>query len=302
MKFRNVWLKYYAPADDGQGGQGAGGGSGTGGDGSGTGGDGKGAGDEGKGAGAGDEGKGKTDEDGKGKSDDDKSKLSDKEAQLLKDLMKHKDSAKSERAAREEAEKKLKEFEGIDPVAIRKLLEEKRKADEEELERKGQWDALKANMAKEHQTEKAKLEQTIADLQAQLGERNTQIDELTIGSKFSSSEFITKETTIASPAKARALYGSHFDLVDGVLTGFDKPRGAKDRAPLVDASGNALPFEQAMRKIIEADPDKEALLRAKGKQGAGSSSSDKSADIDLNKKEGDSVDMIAAGLASLKIM
>lgn len=296
MKFRNMWLKYYAQADDGMGGKGAGGGT-----------DGAGAGDEGKGdegKGKGDEGKGEEGkgEEGKGKGKDGDDKLTDKEAQLLKDLMKHKDNAKTEKAAREALEAKLKEFEGIDPAAVRELLKQKRQAEEEELERKGQWDALKANMAKEHQTEKASLESRIAELTAQLSERNTQIDELTIGSRFSSSEFITKETTIASPAKARALYGAHFDLVDGVLTGFDKPRGAKDRAPLVDASGNALPFDSAMRKIIEADPDKEALLRAKGKQGAGSASTDTSGkDVDINGKESNSVDMIAAGLASLKL-
>lgn len=297
MKFRNMMLKYYSPAGEGEG---SGGGSG--------GGEGGGEGGEGGGEGgkppaqeppAKKEPGGEGGEGGEGG----KPKLSDNEAQLLKDMMKHKETAKTERAAREQLEAKLKEFDGIDPVAIRELLAKQQKAQEEELEKKGQWDALKQNMIKAHSEDKAKLEAQIAELQGALKSRDNTIDELTIGTQFSNSKFLKEETTLASATKARALYGNHFELVDGVLTAFDKPKGAQNRAPLVDASGNALDFDAAMRKIIESDPDKDALLRTAAKPGAGSGQKPaippkKAGAV---QEDASSVDKIASGLAGLNI-
>lgn len=299
MKFRNMMLKYYSQA--GEGGEGGGGGAGGEGGEGGQGGQGgePPAKDPSKEPGA--EG-GKGGEGGQG-GEGGKPKLSDNEAQLLKDMMKHKETAKSEKAAREALEAKLKEFDGIDPTAVRELLAKQQKAHEEELEKKGQWDALKQNMIKAHSEDKAKLEAQITELQGALKSRDNTIDELTIGSQFSNSKFLKEETTLASAAKARALYGNHFELVDGVLTAFDKPKGAQSRAPLVDASGNALDFDSAMRKIIESDPDKDALLRTAAKPGAGSG---QKAAIPPKKagavqEDASSVDKIASGLAGLNI-
>lgn len=293
MKFRNMMLKYYSQA--GEGGEGGGGGAGGEGGQGGEGGEPP-AKEPSKEPGA--EG-GKGGEGGEGG----KPKLSDNEAQLLKDMMKHKETAKSEKAAREALEAKLKEFEGIDPTAVRELLAKQQKAQEEELEKKGQWDALKQNMAKQHKEEREKLEARIAELEGTVKTRDNTIDELTIGSQFSNSKFLKEETTLASATKARALYGNHFELVDGVLTAFDKPKGAQNRAPLVDASGNALEFDAAMRKIIESDPDKDALLRTAAKPGAGSG---QKAAIPPKKagavqEDATSVDKIASGLAGLNI-
>lgn len=293
MKFRNMMLKYYAPAGEG--------GEGGGGSGGGEGGQG-GEGGEGSEPPAKDPSKDAGGEGGQG-GEGGKPKLSDNEAQLLKDMMKHKETAKSERTAREALEAKLKEFEGIDPVAVREILSKQQKAQEEELEKRGQWDALKQNMIKAHSEDKAKLEAQIQELQGALKSRESTIDELTIGTQFSNSKFLKEETTLASAAKARALYGNHFELVDGVLTAFDKPKGAANRAPLVDASGNALEFDSAMRKIIESDPDKDALLRTTAKPGAGSGQKPAvpPKKAGETKEDASSVDKIAQGLAGLNI-
>lgn len=296
MKYRNMMLKYYAPAGEGgEGGGGSGGGEG------GQGGEG-GEGGEGSEPPAKDPSKDAGGEGGQG-GEGGKPKLSDNEAQLLKDMMKHKETAKSERTAREALEAKLKEFEGIDPVAVREILSKQQKAQEEELEKRGQWDALKQNMIKAHSEDKAKLEAQIQELQGALKSRESTIDELTIGTQFSNSKFLKEETTLASAAKARALYGNHFELVDGVLTAFDKPKGAANRAPLVDASGNALEFDSAMRKIIESDPDKDALLRTTAKPGAGSGQKPAvpPKKAGETKEDASSVDKIAQGLAGLNI-
>lgn len=299
MKFRNMMLKYYSAAGEG----GEGGGGGAGGEGGQGGEGGEGGGEGGKPPAKEPPAKEPGSEGGEG-GEGGKPKISDAEAALLKDMMKHKETAKTEKAAREALEAKLKEFDGIDPVAIRELLAKQQKAQEEELEKKGQWDVLKQNMAKQHKEEREKLEGQIVELQGLVKQRESTIDELTIGTQFGNSKFLKEETTLASATKARALYGDHFELVDGVLTAFDKPKGAKDRAPLVDASGNALDFDVAMRKIIEADPDKDALLRTAAKPGAGSGQKPAIPPKKAGAAQGDdasSVDKIASGLAGLNI-
>ena len=296
MKFRNMMLKYYSQAGEGgEGGGGAGGGEGGQGGEGGEGGEGKPPAKEPPAKEPGSEG-GEGGEGGK-------PKISDAEAQLLKDMMKHKENAKTEKAAREALEAKLKAFEGIDPVAVRELLDKQAKAAEAELEKKGEWDALKQNMVKAHNEDKAKLQAQIDELTGAVKSRDNTIDELTIGSQFSNSKFLKEETTLASATKARALYGNHFELVDGVLTAFDKPKGAKERAPLVDASGNALDFDVAMRKIIESDPDKDALLRTAAKPGAGSGQKPAvpPKKAGAAQEDASSVDKIASGLAGLNI-
>ncbi|MCY1309996.1 hypothetical protein D9M70_601460 [compost metagenome] len=104
-----------------------------------------------------------------------------------------------------------------------------------------------------------------------------------------------------TPSKARVIYGQHFDLVDGKVVGYDKPRGAANRTALVDSLGEPVQFEEALRKIVEADPDKDHLLKAKVKPGAGSGNrvTPSSAGKQDTKTDASSFDKIAAGLKSL---
>jgi hypothetical protein len=57
---------------------------------------------------------------------------------------------------------------------------------------------------------------------------------------------------------------------EGRTVAYDKPKSAANRNPLVDASGNPLVFDEAFKRIIEADPDKETMLKAKVNPGSGS--------------------------------
>ncbi len=83
------------------------------------------------------------------------------------------------------------------------------------------------------------------------------------------------------------------------MVGYDKPRGAQNRTALVDQYGNAIAFDHAMRKIVEADPEKDHLLRSKVKPGAGSSSSKQGASTSTPLgKSTDPLSRIANGLRS----
>lgn len=244
--------------------------------GSGTGGDGSGAGDEGAGKGAGEGegegegGKGAGSEGGEGEGGEKgKAKPSDAEARLLKEVMTKKTALETATNELTQVKAKLKEFEGLDISKARALLADAEEAERKRAEAAGDYEKLKTQMAASHSAEKTALQAQLDAAASAATTLQKQIAELTVGGAFSGSSFIPELTLPAS--KARALYGSHFEFKDGVVVGYDKPASAADRAPLVDAAGNALSFDAALKKIVDADPDHEALYRSKQKPGAGSS-------------------------------
>jgi len=291
---RNVAMKYRNPTngDGGDGGGSGGGGSGDGGQG---GGDGGGSDDDAARKAAEEEAARKAAEEAKagGK------KPSDEEARLLKENMKKKEQLDKANAELKKAQEMLKSFEGIDPVAVKKLLEDQRTAEEKALEAKGDWDRLKARMAEEHGKEVQTLQEQIKQLSEQLNNTQGTIKDLSIGTQFSQSKFIAEELTL-TPAKARVIYGDYFDVEDGKVVGYDKPRGAANRTAIVDQYGNSVAFEDALRKIVEADPEKDHLLKSKMKPGAGSDSR-KPAGSTKPEVPADGISKIASGLKGLKI-
>lgn len=237
-----------------------------------------------------------------GEGESGKTKPTDAEAKLLKENLKKKEQIQALSDQLTQATEKLKEFDGLDAKQLRELLAKQAEAEQAELEKKGDYDRLKQRMSEEHQSAVSKLTEQIAALQQSLDASNSAVNELTIGSQFNNSPYI-KEKLILTPNKAKALYASHFDLVDGQLVGYDKPRGASGRTAFVDANGSNLPFDAVMTKLVEADPEKDSLLRSNVKPGAGSGTSEGS-----NKKAGSeiaaeksSIDRISAGLKGLKV-
>lgn len=222
---------------------------------------------------------------------------SDEEARLLKENMKKKEEL---RKTQEELASIKKQFEGIDPEAVRKLLSEQKDAETKALEAKGDYERLKQRMAEEHAKEVASLKGVIESMTGERSKLSSTINDLTVGTQFSQSQFIAGELTL-TPAKARVIYGDYFDVEDGKTIGYDKPRGAVGRTALVDQYGNAVGFDAALRKIVEADPEKDHLLKSKVKPGAGSESKKPAGELGKNEPAPDSVSKIAAGLKGLKI-
>lgn len=257
-----------------------------------------------EGAPAGNEGDATGDEGNKGAApaagaDDDanKSKISDEAAALLKENLKRKEKIKELDAALSQATEKLKQFEGIDPQAVRELLAQREAEENKALEAKGDFERLKQKMAEQHASEKTALQAQLQELQAKFDGALNNINELTIGSQFSNSNYI-KEKLLITPNKAKVIYAPHFDFEDGKLVGYDKPKGSATRSPLVDASGEPLSFDLAMQKLIEADPEKDSLLRATVKPGASSGTETTKFETG-GKKELSSIDKISAGLKGL---
>jgi len=231
------------------------------------------------------------------KGDDDKDKLTDKEAGLLKDVMRHKTAAKDAKAAADKAAADLKLFEGIDPVKVREMIAKEKDVETKRLEAAGEFTKVKEQMNTQHQEAISAKDEEIKTLKGQITSKTGQIEELTIGTGFGQSKFITDETVLSS-VKARKIYGDHFDIVEGSVVGYDKPRGEEGRAPIVDAKGSNMPFNDAIKHMINADPDRDTLLRTKLKPGSGSGPSDKKPDD--KKSAGDSISKIGAGLKGLE--
>jgi len=202
-------------------------------------------------------------------------KPTDAEAKLLRELMGHKRKAEEVAAEKTALETKLKAFEGIDPEAVRSLLADKTaadaakaKAEEDRQLAAGEFAAVRTRMAGEHVKAIELKDEAIAAERARISGLEKTIRELTIGTSFASSVYLRDETLLP-PRQARLSYERHFEVVDGIVQAFDKPAGSSDRIPLVDARGQPLPFDEAMKAIIDADPDRDALLRAKGTPGSG---------------------------------
>lgn len=229
-----------------------------------------------------------------------KSKVSDAEAKLIKDAMKHKTRASELEAQLAQATEKLKAVEGIDLDKARTVLAEQEEKERKRLEAQGDYERLTKQMGERHTAEKTTLQAQIEENSRTNNTLKQQIAELTVGNAFSQSKFVLEDLTL-TPTKARVIYGSHFEFKDGKVVGYDKPTGASDRTVLVSSTGEPLAFEDAMQKIIEADPDRDQLIRSKMRSGAGSSTSTKSAKAAQTNQSASltSVDKISAGLRAL---
>lgn len=189
----------------------------------------------------------------------------------------------------------LKQYEGLDVSKVRTLLKEKEDAETEQLTKQGEWERLKARMAEEHTKSLEKASNDLKAMQDALSASESLVFKLTIGNYFATSKFVNEELTL-TPSKARIVYGNNFQVEDGKTVGYDKPKGSEGRTPLVDATGEPLAFEAALKKIIDADPDKDSLIRSKIKPGSDSTTGGKSKPTDVNKVELHGTSRISAGL------
>lgn len=228
---------------------------------------------------------------------DKKSGLSDKEAEFLKENMAKKEKLKEAEAKLAELQAQIEKFKDIDPEKAKTLIAKEQEAEKAALEAKGEFDRLKKMMAEEHAKEKSSLEEAVKAKDASLAAALAQINELTIGQAFSNSEFVKSELVMPA-SKARAVYGAHFEIENGRIVAFDKPKGDEGRSKLVDGSGETMSFEAAMRKIIESDADRDSLLKSKIREGAGSQTSNDDRNKSMTDTSGlKGMSRIAAGLS-----
>lgn len=218
-------------------------------------------------------------------------KAKKEKADLLKEVMSKKE--------------KLKEYDGIDATEAKKLLDEKKAAEEaikqaerEKLEKENNWEALKKQMVEENNKTIADLKKQISGLQTELESNKKEREALFVDNKFEESKYI-RENLILSPTKTKVLFGSYFEVENNELVAYNAPKGSNNRVRLVDANGDNLNFDKAIEKIVSQDPDKNTLLKSKTHIGAGSSGNN-AGNTSAIKTKMSSMDKILQGLSSEK--
>lgn len=201
------------------------------------------------------------------KAEADKNKPSDDAAKLLKEVMEKKAALTKAEADKTALAAQLAAFGGVDPEAVKALLKEKADADKAALEKAGDFERVKKMMADEHAAKIKELEDKNKALESEGTSAKSTINEMTIGQAFLASAFI-KDELVLPASKARLAYGDHFELENGNIVAFDKPKGQSERTKLVDAAGSPMSFEAALARLVEKDPDKDAIKRSKMQPGS----------------------------------
>jgi hypothetical protein len=175
-----------------------------------------------------------------------------------------------------EAQDALKKFEGLDPEAARKAIADAATAEAARIEAEkakakaeGNFEKLRELQAQEAQ---AAIDAANAARDTAVRERDEARRELSqsrIETAFANSKFLQDETILSGP-RAQRLFADHVEIENGKVVVYDKAAGETKRAKIMDTKGNPLPFNDAIAKLINAQPDKDTLLKAKTTPGAGS--------------------------------
>lgn len=195
-------------------------------------------------------------------------------ARLLREVMKNKEDKRK-------LQEQIAAYGDISAEEVRQIIAERkesseraaaaeRAAEEERLRKEGDYEQLRLGLVKEHESKIADAANREKTLKEDNDRLKKQIDDLTVGASFDSSPFIRSEM-ILTPTKARIVYGNYFDVDEkGRVVGFDRPRGSSDRTPFVTETGDPLSFNDALRRIVESDPEKDDVLRSGVRNGTGS--------------------------------
>ena len=167
--------------------------------------------------------------------------------------------AQGHREAKEAAEAKLKEFEGIsDPKAALKALDTVKNLDDKKLIDAGEVETVKAEVTKVYEAKLTEKDSEISNL-------NSVLNNEVIGGAFSRSKFIEEEVAVPK-SLITSEFTKNFSIEDGkmVAKGADGNLIYSKERP-----GEPAGFEEALSLLVGAHPDSEQLLKAKGSGGGG---------------------------------
>lgn len=172
--------------------------------------------------------------------------------------------AKSHREAKQALETKLKTFEGIeDPAKAIEAIQKLTDLDTKKLIDAGEVEKVKAEMAKTFQSQ-------IDEAKAQVQTLTQQLYDEKIGGSFARSKFITEKLAIPHDV-AQAFFGHAFSIKDGQIVAKDAT-GQEIYSRNPETAGSVAGFDEALSVLVEAYPNKNALLKSSGMSGGGEQS------------------------------
>lgn len=167
--------------------------------------------------------------------------------------------AKTHREAKEAAEKLLLSYKDInDPVAALKALQTVKSLDDKKLVDAGEIEKLKAELGAAYKVQIQERDDALAKLQSTL------YNEM-IGGAFSRSKFIAEKVAIPADL-VQARFGANFSIEDGEIHAVDH---AGNKIYSTSNPGKLAGFDEALSILVNAYPQKAAILKGTGASGSG---------------------------------
>lgn len=172
--------------------------------------------------------------------------------------------AKQHRLAKEEAETKLKTFEGIDdPAAAIKALATVKNYEDKKLIDAGEAEKVKAEAIKVYEGKVAEANAKAEKLQGQLHAE-------LIGGSFARSKFVAEKLAIPVDV-AQAFFGKHFSIDENGKM-LAKDSNGNEIFSRVQA-GERAGFEEALETLVNAYPNRDQILKGSQSSGGGANPS-----------------------------
>ena len=167
--------------------------------------------------------------------------------------------AKGHRLGKEEAEAKLKAFEGIeDPAAAIKALNTVKNLNDKQLVDAGEVEKVKNEAIKAVEEKYKPVVQELDGLKATLNKEM-------IGGRFSRSKFIAEKIAVPTDF-VEARFGSQFKIADGkvIATDFNGNQIYSKARP-----GEPADFDEALEILVSNYEHKDSILKGTGSSGSG---------------------------------
>lgn len=167
------------------------------------------------------------------------------------------------RQDKEDAQKALKPFEGLDADKARTALETVANLDQKKLIDAGEVERVKSEVAKGWQEKLTEAEGKLKTLEGALYAEK-------IGGSFARSALIVGDKAkLAIPADmVEARFGSHFKVEDGRAVAYRGPDGTGERIYSSANPSVLADFDEALDILVQAYPHKESILRSVNPNGA----------------------------------
>lgn len=187
---------------------------------------------------------------------------------LSAESMNHRKRTEAAEAKAQEAEGKLKLFEGIeDPEAARKAVEFQKNVNDGQYIAAGKAEEMKAGLARTFEEKYAATNKANAQRQKELEDKLADVsgryDQEVVSNAFANSKYIREKTAVPLKMLLRT-FQDQFKNEGGKIVAKHA-----DGQPIMAATGEPADFDESIQRIIESFPDKDMILKGANNSGSG---------------------------------